>query len=312
MQERTFTLDRGGEHVFVYAWHPDGDAKLRGVVQVTHGMAEHAARYKRLAETLTARGYAVYAHDHRGHGKTAGDATRRGFFAEHDGWRAVLDDLYAVSDRIAEDHPGLPQVLFAHSMGSFFAQQGMYEQGSRWRAVAVSGSASGVANPLAPIGRVVARVERWRVGAHKPSRLLTTMSFGEFNRRFKPTRTEYDWLSRDPAEVDRYIADPWCGFDMCTQAWIDLLDALPHLADPKNLARIPKDLPVYVLAGSMDPVTGFLKGLHLLVKQWSDAGLRDITWKVYEGARHETLNETNRDEVMADLARWIDRVVPAA
>ena len=311
MQESTFTLDRGSAQVFVYRWLPDAAVATRGVVQISHGMAEHAARYRGFAEALTAAGFAVYGHDHRGHGRTAGDPSRRGHFADRDGWRAVLDDLYAVAARAAEENPGLPLVLFAHSMGSFFAQQAMFERASLWKGVALSASTSGVANPLAPIGRVIARVERLRVGASKPSKLLTKLSFGEFNKGFRPARTEYDWLSRDPGEVDKYIADAWCGFDVSTQLWIDLLDALPTLADPTNLARVPKDLPVYVLAGSRDPVTGYLKGLHQLVESYQAVGLRDITWKTYEGGRHEMLNETNRADVHKDFLTWLDRLAPA-
>lgn len=311
MRETPFTLERDGASVYVYRWLPDEGVALRGVVQVSHGMAEHAARYAPLAERLTRAGFAVYAHDHRGHGRTAGDASRRGFFAEQNGWRAVLDDLYAVGARAAGEHPSLPRVLFAHSMGAFIAQQALFEHGADYVGAVISGSSSGVSNPLAPIGRMIARLERWRLGPRAASALLTKLSFGEFNRAFKPARTEYDWLSRDAAEVDRYIADPWCGFEVSTQLWIDLLDALPGLADANNLARIPKALPVYVLAGSADPVNGNLKGLHMLVRDWNAAGLRDITWKVYDGGRHEMLNETNRAEVLDDLERWLDRVAPA-
>lgn len=311
MRSSTFTIDRDSERVFVYRWLPDEGVAVRGVVHVSHGMAEHAGRYAPLAEALTSKGFAVYAHDHRGHGRTAGDASRRGFFASHSGWRAVVDDLCAVGDRAASEHPGLPRVLFSHSMGSYMAQQVMWERGGDYAGVVVSGSSSGVSNPLAPIGRVIARVERMRVGARSPSKLLTKLSFGEFNRKFKPARTEYDWLSRDPAQVDKYIADEWCGFEVSTQLWIDLLDALPTLADRANLSRVPKALPVYVLAGSDDPVNESLKGLHKLVKSWNDVGLRDITWKVYEKGRHEMLNETNRGEVIADVTRWIERVIPS-
>ncbi len=311
MKASTLTLDRGGERIFVYAWLPDGDAPVRGVVQVSHGMAEHAARYEPLAESLVAQGFAVYAHDHRGHGRTAGDPSRRGHFADRDGWRAVVDDLYAVGDHARAQHPGAPHVLFAHSMGAFMGQQALYERGGDYAAVVLSGSTSPVSNPLAPIGRVVARAERWRLGPKSASALLTKLSFGEFNRAFKPARTEYDWLSRDAAQVDRYIADPWCGFDMTTQSWVDLLDALPVIAAPENVARIPKDVPVYILAGSMDPVSGAVKGLRQLVDAWSAAGLRDLTWKVYEQGRHEMLNEINRAEVLDDLRRWLERTVPA-
>lgn len=311
MRDSTFTLDSDGLALFVYRWLPDEGVPVRGVVQIAHGMAEHAARYARFAEALTAAGFAVYAHDHRGHGRTAGTADKRGFFADRGGWRRVVDDLYLVAARAREENPGAPWVLFAHSMGSFMAQQVMFERGAELKAVVVSGSSSGVSNPLAPVGRLVARAERWRKGPRGTSPLLTKLSFGAFNDAFKPNRTEYDWLSTDAAEVDKYIADPWCGFEVSTQLWVDLLDALPTLADPANLARVPKNLPVYVLAGSEDPVTGRLKGLHMLVKDWSDAGLRDIEWRVYEGRRHETLNETNRAEVTADLVRWLERQCPA-
>jgi alpha-beta hydrolase superfamily lysophospholipase len=308
MKAQDFTLPRGDERVFVYRWLPDTGGP-RAVVQVSHGMAEHAGRYARFASALTAKGVAVYAHDHRGHGRTAGDPSRRGFFAHRDGWRVVLDDLYAVTQRIGEDHPHVPRVLFGHSMGSFMAQQAMFERPSLWCGVALSASTSGVANPLAPVGRLLARLERLRVGPTRPSKLLTKLSFGAFNQAFEPARTPYDWLSRDPGEVDRYIADPWCGFDVSTQLWIDLLDALPALADPARLARIPKDLPVYLLSGSSDPVTGPVKGLQKLSDAYQSAGLRDVTWKLYEGARHELLNETNRDDVTADFLAWLDRVV---
>jgi alpha-beta hydrolase superfamily lysophospholipase len=312
MRETTFTIDSDGVALFVHQWLPDEDKPLRGAIQVSHGMAEHSARYRPLAEALTAKGFGVWAHDHRGHGKTAGDVSRRGFFAAKGGWRRVVDDIYLVNAHILKNHPGVPRVLFAHSMGAFMAQQVMFERGDEFKAVVLSASTCGVANPLAPVGRLIARVERARLGASAASPLLTKLSFGEFNKPFRPARTEFDWLSRDPAEVDKYIADPWCGFDVSTQLWIDLLDALPTLSDPQNLARVPKELPIYILAGSEDPVNGKLKGLHRLVKDYNRAGVRDITWRVYTDGRHEMLNETNRHEVLTDLTKWLDRVVPAS
>jgi alpha-beta hydrolase superfamily lysophospholipase len=309
MREASFTLTRPGAEIYVYHWLPAEGIAPRGVVQIAHGMAEHAARYSRFAEALTAAGFVVYANDHRGHGRTAKTLANRGIFAEQNGWRTVIDDLYAVWDRAATDHPGLPHVLFAHSMGAFMAQHVMFERGNTLKAVALSGTTSGISNPLAPIGRLIARLERWRLGARSSSSLLTKLSFGEFNRAFSPARTEYDWLSRDAAEVDRYIADSWCGFEVSTQLWIDLLDALPTLADANNLQRVPRELPVYVLTGSADPIHNKLKGLHRLVNDWSAVGLRDITWKVHEQGRHETLNDIHRDEATAHFLQWLDRVM---
>jgi alpha-beta hydrolase superfamily lysophospholipase len=174
--------------------------------------------------------------------------------------------------------------------------------------VILSATLSGRSNPLAPIGRVVARLERWRIGANTPSALLDTMSFGNFNRAFKPARTAFDWLSRDAAEVDAYVADPRCGFKLSAQGWIDLLDALKDLADPANQSRVPKELPLLLIAGEADPVVGGLKFFERLVAEYNRAGLRRMTWKVYPGARHELLNETNRDEVTRDVLDWIDKV----
>ena len=305
MLESTFTLKAtDGTEVFVYEWLPEGEP--RGVVQVAHGLAEHAGRYRRLAEACTARGLAVYADDHRGHGRTAKDGPLGYFAAEH-GWRAVLDDLYRLGDHITGRHPGVPRVFFGHSMGSFLTQQVLFERGGQLAGAVLSGCASGGSNPLAPVGRLVARVERARVGATKPSSLLTKMSFGDYNRAFAPNRTEFDWLSRDPAEVDRYVADDRCGFEATTQLWVDLLDALPGLGAEANLARLPKDLPLYLTVGERDPLHRGLKDFHPLVAAYERAGMRNVSVRVWPDARHEILNETNRDEVTEAILHWVEK-----
>jgi len=312
MQETTFTLPSDdGVALHVFRWAPDDGVAPRAVLQVSHGLAEHAGRYRRFAEAATARGLVVYADDHRGHGKTARTEAEVGLFAKEHGWRKLMDDLGRVTERASSEHPGLPRVFFGHSMGSFTAQQVAFERGADFAGVILSASISGRSNPLAPIGRVVARLERLRIGAAAPSTLLDAMSFGNFNRAFHPARTKFDWLSRDPAEVDAYIADPRCGFKLSAQGWIDLLDALKQLADPENQARVPKDLPLLLIAGEADPVVGGLKFFERLVAEYNRAGLRRFTWKVYPGARHELLNETNRDAVTAELLDWIDQVALA-
>lgn len=309
MQEIRFSIPSDDEvSLQVLRWSPDGDVAPRAVLQISHGLAEHAGRYRRFAEAATARGLVVYADDHRGHGLTAQRDDQLGVFALENGWRKLVDDLGRVTERAASEHPGLPVVFFGHSMGSFTAQQVAFERGSDFAGVILSASISGRSNPLAPIGRVVARIERLRIGATAPSKLLDAMSFGNFNRAFKPARTAFDWLSRDPDEVDRYIADPRCGFKLSAQGWIDLLDALARLADPENQARIPKDLPLYLIAGEADPVVGGLRFFERLVAEYNAAGLRRFSWRVYPGARHELLNETNRDEVTRELLDWIDEV----
>jgi alpha-beta hydrolase superfamily lysophospholipase len=300
----TFSLAAAdGAALWVYRWLPEAPPKA--VVQIAHGLAEHAGRYARLAAALTAAGYAVYANDHRGHGRTAPDAAELGFFAERDGWRRCIDDLWLLNRRIAGDHPGLPIVLLGHSMGSFMAQHFISEHGGALAGAVLSAS-SGKPPPLAAAGRLIARLERLRLGPRGKSALIQSLGFGAFNKPFAPARTPYDWLSRDPAEVDKYAADPLCGFAATVQLWIDMLDALAEIARPARQARIPKRLPVYVIAGLRDPVSDGTKGLRQLLAAYRAAGLERVTHRFYPDGRHELFNEVNRDEVTRDLVTWLD------
>ena len=307
MEATTFTLPAGdGVEIYVRRWAPDGAPKA--AVQIAHGLAEHGGRYARLADALTGAGYVVYAGDHRGHGRTAAQADDLGFFAARDGWATVLGDLWQVTRRIAGDHPDRPIVLIGHSMGSFMAQQLMSEHGDAFAGVALSGT-GGKPSPLAAAGRLVARLERWRLGERGRSDLLQAFSFGAFNKQFTPARTPFDWLSRDAGEVDKYIADPLCGFPASVQLWIDLLDALGDVTSPARQARIPKRLPIYVISGSNDPVGGNTKSVRQLLDAYRKAGLERVTHRFYDSARHELFNETNRDDVTRDLIQWMDGVV---
>ncbi|WP_437571838.1 lysophospholipase [Sorangium sp. So ce542] len=301
----TFQADDGRE-LFVYRWLPDDGA--RGIFHIAHGMSEHAGRYARLAHALSAAGWAVYANDHRGHGRTARERGELGFFASQGGFQRVVRDLAALIAREQEEHPGLPVVLFGHSMGSSLVQEYLIERGGSIQGAVLSGS-SGKPSPLVDAGRLVARAERRRLGERGKSQLLQSMSFDSFNKLFAPARTPFDWLSRDRAEVDGYIADPRCGFPATVSLWIDLLDAMVDIARPERQARIPKDLPVYVFSGSRDPVGGPLRGVTQMIEAYRAAGLRRVTPRIYAGGRHEMLNEINREEVVRDLLAWLDAEV---
>jgi alpha-beta hydrolase superfamily lysophospholipase len=295
-----------GRRIFVYTWLPDTGAP-RAVVHIAHGLAEHAARYARLADALTSAGFAVYANDHRGHGRTAHTEEDLGYFAGSDGWMRVVRDLDQMIVTERDMHPGAPCVLLGHSMGSFLTQTLMYARGDRLDAAVLSGS-NGKPGGLASVGRLIARLERLRLGKHGRSKLLANMTFGAFNKPFAPQRTEFDWLSRDEAEVDKYIADPLCGFEVTTQLWIDLLDGTSRNFRPGNLAGISKDVPLYLFAGERDPVGEFGKGMRRLHDGYRALGLKDVTMKLYPDGRHEMLNETNRDEVTANIVSWLDDV----
>jgi alpha-beta hydrolase superfamily lysophospholipase len=304
MQSSTFTLKTAdGLGLFTYRWLPE--SAPRATVQIVHGWAEHAGRYARLAELLCQQGFAVYAHDMRGHGHTARSAAELGFFAEHDGWQRCVDDLGHVNEHITASHAGLPNLLLAHSLGSFMTQHYISEHGDRLAGVALSGT-SGRPPAIARPGKLLARFERWRAGPHGKSKILHKMFFEDLNRSFAPARTPFDWLSRDAAEVDKYIADPLCGFASQVQAYVDVLYGLFAISQPARQAKVPKRLPVYIFHGSRDPVAA---NVQQLLAAYREAGLQNVTHKVYVDARHETLNETNRGEVTRDLIDWFNGVV---
>ena len=298
--EFTFRAD-DGQSLFARRWLPA--APPRAIVQIVHGLTEHSARYARLAAALNDAGYGVYAADLRGHGPRAA-AADRGHFADEGGWDKVVGDLWTLNRRITADEPGTPIVLLGHSLGSFLGRSFIARHSDALAGVVLSGS-SGRPPMIATFGRLIAREERLRLGRRGKSDPVFQMWFGDFNKPFKPARTAFDWLSRDEKEVDAYVADPFCGFPFTTQLAIDVLDALPHATSPASLAAIRKDMPIYVFSGERDPVGANIKGL---IGDLKAAGFTRLTTRLYPGARHETLNETNRDEVTRDLIAWLDGV----
>lgn len=296
---------------------PAGDTVLHGyewlpasapdaVVVISHGMAEHAARYARFAAALNTAGFAAYGFDHRGYGHTGQKNGSLGHMGDTDSWNRAVGDLAAVCQLAKERHPGKPLLLFSHSMGSFMGQQFLYEHGDLLAGAVLCGS-TGKPPAIAALGRLVTRLERLRLGRRGVSNLVQSLSFDAFNKRFQPQRTDFDWLSRDPAEVDKYIADPFCGFPISVQSWIDLLDGLQAIARPENQARIPKTLPVFVIAGKHDPVSAGGAALKQLLQAYAAAGLTRVESRFYDEARHELLNETNRDAVTADVIGFFQR-----
>lgn len=303
MNADTFTLSRpDGAIIHAYRWVPDGEPTA--IVQIAHGMAEHAGRYERFARALTDAGYAVYAEDHRGHGRT-GEAATLGHFADDDGWSKVIEDLDAVTRHALSEHPGLPVVLFGHSMGSFLARDYAVRHGSGLSAIVICGTA-GDQGMLGKAGAVIAAAEARVRGRRHPSALMNKLSFGSYNAPFKPTRTDFDWLSRDEAEVDTYIADPLCGFVCTSRFYSDLLGGLARINSDAVMAGFSSELPMLVISGTQDPVGGKqAAGVNAVADQLRRSGVADLTVKLYPEARHELLNETNRDEVTADVLAWI-------
>jgi alpha-beta hydrolase superfamily lysophospholipase len=282
----------------------DAVAHPRAAVHLLHGMADHAGRYARFASALNQAGLVVWAHDHRGHGRNPVPPVGHGHFGDADGWRLVIDDAARVSRRMQEVYPGLPLVLFGHSMGSFVAQALIGDPANSYAAVVLAGS-GGPPNELDSLAYVMARLQRRVLGARRPGRWLEAMVFGRYNRHFSPNRTACDWLSRDEREVDRYIADPWCGFPLTAQSWLDFLAGRREVGTASQIEKIPKALPIHLISGSRDPVGDDGRGIRRLEASYRRAGLTAVSITVYEGARHELVNETNREEVTRDLIAWL-------
>lgn len=310
MDSSTFTLSASdGTQVHVNRWLPDSGATVRAVVQIAHGMAEHSDRYARFAEALTGHGLAVYANDHRGHKGTAGTLENFGYFADHDGWAKVVDDMALVTAKARAEHPGVPLVLFGHSMGSFLSRAYAVEHGSGIDALILSGT-GGDPGALGLVGKQVASLQALLRGKRHRSGLMDKLSFGQFNAPFKPNRTAFDWLSRDPVEVDAYVADEWCGGLFSAGGYIDLLGGMAQINDDGYVARTRKDLPILIFSGDQDPVGAKGKGVREVTDRYRRLGVQDVTITLYPGGRHEMLNETNRDEVTSDVIAWIDAHLP--
>jgi alpha-beta hydrolase superfamily lysophospholipase len=284
-------------------------APARGVIQINHGLAEHGARYGRFADAMAAHGFHVYAHDHRGHGSTrAPDAPPR-MFARENGVDKILADIGALHGLIASEHPGLPVILFGHSMGGLIGLNYVLRHPERIHAAAIWNANFSAGLPGRAAQAVLAW-ERFRLGSDVPSRILPKMTFGDWAKKVPNRRTGFDWLSRDPAEVDKYVADPLCGWDASVSMWQDVFRFVFLGADDGNFGRAPKDLPFYLVGGEHDPATAGGKAVTSLEKCMKAMGFSRVSAKVYPQTRHESLNEVNRDVITGDFVAWTDRIVP--
>jgi len=291
------------------AWrHWPAGAPQKGVLLVSHGLAEHSARYARFAEVMATHGFNVYAHDHRGHGATKAVDAPLGRYAQSQGAAKVVDDVRAMRMMTTSRHPGLPVILFGHSMGGLIAlnaaetDPGLYDGLAVWN----SNFNPGLAGRAA---QAILAIEKMLKGSDVPSGLLSKLTFAAWAKTIPDRRTDYDWLSHDKVEVAKYIDDPLCGFDASVSMWIDLFTLTFDGARTDRLQRLPKNLPIHLVGGGQDPATNGGREIRWLERCMLAVGLKRVTTVIYPTMRHETLNEIERDGVMQDFAGWCLSVV---
>lgn len=302
METETFFLHADdGARICVYHW-----AEIKrplGIVQIAHGMAEHGGRYAPFAKFLNEQGFVAVANDHRGHGQTGEKSGMMGYFAKTNGFDRVVDDMYALRSWIQREYPQLPVFLTGHSMGSFLTRRYLQRYGDTIAGAILMGSGGDPGFAL-NLGKLVAR-SQMRRNPTKPSRLLDKMAFGSYNRGIKDAATKFDWLSRDPEAVQKYMDDPYCGMICTSGFFFDLFTGLELIHDPTLIDQIPKEIPILVVSGDADPVGDNGRGVAAFVGQLKKHGIRNIEMKLYPGARHELLNEINKEEPMADIGHWL-------
>ena len=305
--EHTFLSCNGKTNIRVRRCDPDGP--VRGVVQISHGIAEYVDRYDDFAAFLAKNGFVVAANDHLGHGKSVNDESELGHFAENGGWELAVGDMHQLHEQLAGEFPELPMFLFGHSMGSFLSRTYIIRYHGGLAGVVLCGTGQ---QPRAIVsgGRLIAEAEIKRHGAKYRSQRLHDMAFGKYNDGFSPARTVFDWLSRDTEQVDKYGSDPLCGFLPTAGLFRDMMGGLEYIGRQHNIERMDKNLPVLFISGDRDPVGENGRGVLRVYHHFVRAGMTDTTLRLYAECRHELLNELNREQVKNDVLDWIKLKMP--
>lgn len=281
------------------------DAEPRAIVQIIHGIAEYIDRYDEFMSFLADNGIIAVGTDHLGHGKSIESEEQTGFFAYDNGWDYAVRDEEVLRLAMHENYPELPIIVFGHSMGSFMARTLLIRYPDAFNAAIISGTGNQGA-ALVNGGLFMGNLVTGLKGAHHYSKFLNNLAFGSYNKIYDNPKTEYDWLSRDEANVQKYIDDPLCGFIPSCSLFRDMMTGVKFITNKKNLTVMNKDMPVYFMSGDMDPVGECGKGVQKAYNNFLEAGMKDVSIKLYPGGRHEMLNEINKDEVYTDILAWLD------
>ena len=293
----------GVTQIHAVEWIPEGEVK--GVLQICHGMVEYINRYHEFAEYMCERGYYVTGHDHLGHGQSIRNEEDYGYFEEKKGNQFVMGDIQKLREMTTEKYPDVPYYMLGHSMGSFLLRQYLTMYGKGLSGAIIMGTGyqrSAVLNMGQLVCRVIAAFKGWRYR----SRFVDKLSFGSYNKRFEPGETSKDWITSDKDHRQKYVNDPLCSFMFTLGGYYQMFEGMKVLTRRESMERIPKDLPVLFVAGADDPVGAFGKGVEKVYKKYKTAGMQQVSMHLYEGDRHEILNETDREQVYEDLYQWIE------
>ncbi len=297
-----FPSSDGKTQIHAEQWLPEGE--IKAVLQISHGVSEYVGRYAPFAEYLTQNGFAVIGGDHLGHGKSVAEGAPRIYFGEHDGWKHVVDDVARLRAIGKEKFPNVPYFIMGHSMGSFITRTYLIRYPGEVDGAVIMGT--GQQSPLLTgSGRLIAKIIGGRQGFGTTSKTVNSLAFGSYNKPFEPKRTEFDWLSANPDNVDRYIADPLCGEDATVGLFYEMLGGIRFVGKQGNVNKMDTAMPVLFISGADDPVGG-AKGAAAAYNTFKKAGVSDLTLKLYPGLRHEILNERKNAEIYEYIRGWLE------
>ena len=298
-----------GEVICYYKWEGLGARKGRGVIQIAHGVGEHAGRYDRIAHRLRQEGFTVYANDHRAHGKTAEIRRLYGYYDGDNYFEDAVEDMHCLRQLIRKENPTERLILFGHSMGSLLSRKYILHYGEEIDALILSGTADFI-NGLGHFGLASTQIVGAIKGRAQSNDTLRRIFFDEFNKKFKPNRTDLDWISRDEAEVDAFEADPYRIENFSIGVFADILKNSKTLNQKETFRKTPDELPILIFSGDQDPVGEMGKGVTRVAENYRKHSNSEVTFHLYPGGRHEMLNEINSKEVEEDIITWIDTHIP--
>lgn len=304
MEDIFYPSHDGATTVHACIWKPEGE--IKGVVQIIHGMCEYAARYAPFAEFLNSKGYLVCADDHLGHGQSVKDKSCLGYFNKERDTDTVIADIRALQLAVKKQTEGKPYFVLGHSMGSFICRKYISLYGADFNAAVIMGSGFKSKATL-NFALFFVSLNALFCGWKHRSKLIKKLAFGSYNKKFRPARTENDWLSKNAENVDRYEADELCGFSFTNNGYNFLFHIIKDACSHKTISAVPENLPVYFVAGADDPVGDYGKGVKKTYEKFKKAGVKDVSITLYEGGRHEILNDDCKEEVMNDILSFYEK-----